>query len=122
MHEFPFDRRHPKANPYTFLAGWGSKVHMTLAVDDMGNLNPGATLVEPLAAGQSRSLGLGAGITTEAISSTDYEFFMSFSELAEEYKKTQAAGLVEEYCQRPRGCCWRAIFSSTICLIVPWSL
>ena len=28
---------------------------------------------------------------------------MSFSELAEEYKKTRAAGLVEEYCQRPKG-------------------
>lgn len=101
--EFPTDRRHPRANPYSFLAGWGAKVHMTLAVDNTGAVNPGATLIDPLSGGQSRSLGLGAGISTEAISTTDYEFFMSFPELRDEYKQTSAAGLVEGYCARPRG-------------------
>ncbi|WP_076866176.1 hypothetical protein [Bradyrhizobium mercantei] len=103
MQEFPVDKRHPNANPYSFLKGWGAKVHMTLAVDDTGSLNPGATLIEPLPTSQSRSLGLGAGITTEAVSTTDYEFFMSFSELADELDKKSRAGLVEGYCQAPKG-------------------
>jgi hypothetical protein len=81
LREFPTDRRHLRQNPFIFLTGWGAKVHITLAVDDMASLNPGATLIDPLPAAQSRSLGLGAGVTTEAVSTTDYEFFVSFSEL-----------------------------------------
>ncbi|WP_315745462.1 MULTISPECIES: hypothetical protein [unclassified Bradyrhizobium] len=103
MNEFPTDKRNPRANPYYFLAGWGAKVHMTLAVDLTGSLNPGATLIEPLSGSQSRSLGLGAGISSEAISTTDYEFFMSFPELRDDYNRTAAAGLVEGYCARPKG-------------------
>src|SRR5437879_3720337 len=98
---FPSDKRFRKANPYSFLAGWGARVHLTLAVDNTGALNPGATLIQPLASSQSRSLGLGAGISTEAISTTDYEFFMSFAEIHQEYK--HAVGPVEGYCPPPSG-------------------
>jgi hypothetical protein len=101
MHEFPTDKHHRRSNPYSFLAGWGAKVHLTLAVDNTGALNPGATLIQPLPASQSRSLGLGAGISTEAISTTDYEFFMSFSELDKEYKR--AFDRIEKYCPAPEG-------------------
>src|ERR1700733_468685 len=92
---FPTDKRFRKAGPYTFLAGWGARVHLTLAVDNTGALNPGATVIQPLPMSQSRILGLGAGISTEALSTTDYEFFMSFSEINEEYK--HAIGPVEGY-------------------------
>jgi hypothetical protein len=98
---FPSDKHFRKANPYSFLAGWGARVHLTLAVDNTGALNPGATLIQPLPMSQSRSLGLGAGISTEAISTTDFEFFMSFSEINEEYKRT--LGPVEGYCPAPAG-------------------
>jgi hypothetical protein len=88
-------------NPYMFLNGWGAKVHITLSVDNTSSLNPGATLIEPLASSQFRSLGLGAGITTEAISATDFEFFMSFTELKKEYEKNHYT--VENYCPPPPG-------------------
>ena len=85
LNEPPFDRHHN--NRYAFLKGWGAKVHLTLAVDNTGNLNPGATLIKPLPASQSFSLGLGAGVTTEAVSTTDYEFFLSFAEMNGELRK-----------------------------------
>lgn len=88
-------------NPYSFLNGWGAKVHITLAVDNTGSLNPGATLIEPLASSQSRSLGLGVGISTEAVSTTDFEFFMSFAELKKEYDANRPT--VETYCPAPPG-------------------
>jgi hypothetical protein len=85
LNEPPFDKHHN--NRYSFLKSWGAKVHLTLAVDNTGSLNPGATLIRPLPASQSTSLGLGAGISTEAISSTDYEFFLSFAEMDKELRK-----------------------------------
>lgn len=101
MHEFPPDKRHPRANPYYFLTGWGAKVHLTLAVDNTSSLTPGATLINPLPSSQSTTLGLGAGISTEAVSTTDYEFFMSFKELEAEYEAY--GGRVEGYCPAPAG-------------------
>jgi hypothetical protein len=101
MFSVPTRAHHKNDNPYSFLAGWGAKVHLTLAVDNTGSLNPGATLIEPLPMSQSRSLGLGAGITTEAISTTDFEFFMSFAELYDEYKRS--TNRIEEYCPAPKG-------------------
>jgi hypothetical protein len=68
---FPSDKHFKKANPYSFLADWGARVHLTLAVDNTGALNPGATLIQPLPMSQSRSFGIGAGISTEAVSTTD---------------------------------------------------
>lgn len=91
LNEPPFDRHHN--NRYSFLKGWGAKVHLTLAVDDTASLNPGATLIDPLPASQSFSLGLGAGVTTEAITTTDYEFFLSFAEMNKELKGDPALSL-----------------------------
>jgi hypothetical protein len=85
LNEPPFDRHHN--NRYAFLKGWGAKVHLTLAVDNTGSLNPGAMLIKPLPASQSFSLGLGAGATTEAVSTTDYEFLLSFAEMNGELRK-----------------------------------
>ena len=59
LREPPFDRHHN--NRYAFLKGWGAKVHLTLAVDNTGALNPGATLINPMPASQSFSLGLEPG-------------------------------------------------------------
>src|ERR1700691_696326 len=54
LNEPPFDKHHN--NRYSFLKSWGAKVHLTLAVDNTGSLNPGATLIRPLPASQSTSL------------------------------------------------------------------
>lgn len=80
----------PKDNRFGFLAEWGAKVHLTISVDNTVSLNPGATLIEPLAAGTSRSLGLGAGVSTQAIAQKDIEFFLSFPELGREFSALQA--------------------------------
>src|SRR5258706_10260961 len=53
---------------FGFLSQWAAKVHLTLVVDDQVSINPGATLIEPLKiAGTSRSLAVGAGLTTQAV-------------------------------------------------------
>ncbi|MGJ4970008.1 hypothetical protein ACQR1N_08640 [Bradyrhizobium sp. HKCCYLRH1073] len=77
--------------PFAFLQGWAAKLHFTVIVDDSAGLNPGATLIHPLApAGstpQSYSTGIGAGVTTQAVRQEDYEYLISFSDLATEFKK-----------------------------------
>src|ERR1700753_1046091 len=90
-----------KSNPFRFLNGWGAKVHLTLGVDNVASVNSGATLIQPLPMSQSRRLGLGAGISTEAVSTTDFEFFMSFAELKSDFRNYR--NLVETYCPAPRG-------------------
>src|SRR4051795_12290454 len=43
---------------FGFLTQWSAKVHLTVAVDETGSINPGVTFIEPLAvAGTNRSLG-----------------------------------------------------------------
>lgn len=76
--------------PFTFLLDWAVKLHLTISVDDQASVNPGATLVNPLPAvgsvGQSRSVGLGVGFTSQAIRQEDYEYLMSFADLRDEFK------------------------------------
>jgi hypothetical protein len=83
--------------PFVFLANWAAKIHLTIAVDDSAALNPGATITNPIdktvatplipATTEFFSLGLGAGITTEAIRTEDIEFLVSFSDLIKEFQK-----------------------------------
>lgn len=93
-----------------FLLQWTSKVHLTLAVDNTASLNPGATIINPLpnamplggsigAVSQSFSLGIGGGATTEAIATTDIEFFLSLKETEDVLKAHPEGGT----CVRPDG-------------------
>jgi hypothetical protein len=82
--------------PFVFLKNWAAKIHLTIAVDDTAGLNPGATITTPLdktvatalipATTEFFSLGIGAGVTTEAIRTEDVEFLMSFSDMAIEFQ------------------------------------
>lgn len=44
---------------------WGVQATVDLQVDETGALNPGVTFIEPLSGGQSRSLGLGATLSSQ---------------------------------------------------------
>ena len=81
--------------PFVFLANWAAKIHLTIAVDDTVGFTPGATITHPLdktvttllipATVETFSLGIGAGISTEAIRTEDVEFLVSFSEMIKEF-------------------------------------
>ncbi|MCP1926404.1 hypothetical protein [Bradyrhizobium elkanii] len=81
-----------KTHPFTFLLDWAVKLHFIVAVDDTASINPGATLISPLPAvgsvGQSRSVGIGVGLMSEAVRQEEYEYLMSFAELRDEFKIT----------------------------------
>lgn len=94
-----------RENPrFRFLTQWAAKVHLTLVVDDMSSINPGATLIEPLAVtGTSRSLAIGAGLTTEAVRTEDIEFFMSFPEVLHEMSSPLVWEKTYDFCRRDDG-------------------
>jgi hypothetical protein len=72
------------STPYAFLYDWAAKLHFTVIVDDQASLNPGTTIIHALppagAVAQTFSLGVGAGVTTQAVRQEDYEYLMSFKE------------------------------------------
>ena len=76
--------------PFAFLTSWAAKVHLTIVVDDTTSINPGATLIHTLppvgSTSQNFNLGIGAGITTEAVRQEDMEFLMSLSDMVKEFK------------------------------------
>jgi hypothetical protein len=91
-----------KHYPYTFLLDWAAKLHFTISVDNTGSINPGATVINPIPAvgsvTQSRSVGIGAGLQSEAVRQEDYEYLMSFSDMKDEFKKP-GKGKLYNYCQ-----------------------
>lgn len=79
------DQKRKEDSRFAFLTQWSAKVHLTLVVDDTASINPGVTFIEPLSiANTSRSLAVGAGLSTQAIRTEDIEFFLSFSEVLKE--------------------------------------
>lgn len=79
------DQKRKEDDRFRFLTQWAAKVHLTLVVDDMASINPGVTFIEPLSiANTSRSLAVGAGLSTQAIRTEDIEFFLSFPEVLKE--------------------------------------
>src|SRR4051812_19165537 len=46
-------------------ARWGVQTTVDLQVDETGALNPGVSFIQPLAGDQSRSLGLGATLSSQ---------------------------------------------------------
>jgi hypothetical protein len=72
---------------FGFLSQWSAKVHLTVAVDGSATINPGVTFIEPLAVtGTSRSLGIGVGLSTQAVRTEDIEFFLSFPDVIHEFR------------------------------------
>jgi hypothetical protein len=68
---------------FNFLTQWAAKVHMTLTVDDTATVNPGLSVIEPLAvAGTTFTFGAGGSFSGQAVRQEDYEFFMSFMDTA----------------------------------------
>ncbi len=91
---------------FRFLTQWSAKVHLTVAVDNTATVNPGATIIHPLKhAGTSSSLGLGAGLNTEAVRTEDIEFFLAFPNLLDEFGKMDRKTFEERYhdCQFENG-------------------
>ena len=92
--------------PFVFLKDWAAKLHFTIAVDMNSAINPGATLVRALppagSVSQTFSLGLGAGVSTQAVRQEDYEYLISFSDLATEFKDAKNADLYNR-CQFEQG-------------------
>jgi hypothetical protein len=73
-------------------------------VDDQASLNPGATIIHALppagAVAQTFSLGLGVGLTTQAVRQEDYEYLMSFRDLRTENPNKNP---LYNYCDLPEG-------------------
>jgi hypothetical protein len=89
---------------FDFLTQWAARVHLTLVVDDTASINPGATFIEPLAvANTSRSLGVGGGLTTEAVRTEDIEFFLSFPEMFREMSVPFVWQQNYDFCRRDDG-------------------
>ena len=89
---------------YSFLKRWAAKVHLTMIMDNTAAITPGVLLTNPLhnayvtsvgpatlggsafpATAQNFTLGLGAGLTTEAVRTGNLEFFLSFAEMKKEF-------------------------------------
>ena len=68
-----------------FLRSWAAKIRLTVAVDDNVQINPGASFSSPLHTvdnvAQTFTLGVGAGLTTQAVRQEDVEFLVSFKDI-----------------------------------------
>ena len=80
------------AQPFLFLRSWAAKICLSLVVDDTVAVNPGASVTTPLHTvnnvAQSFTLGVGAGLTTQAVRQEDVEFLVSFSDIDKEFHQT----------------------------------
>jgi hypothetical protein len=85
--------------PFAFLTTWAAKLHLTVIVDDTAAVNPGATFIRTLptvkSTSQSFNLGVGAGITTEAVRQEDMEFLISFSDMVKEFSNPKKRELYQ---------------------------
>jgi hypothetical protein len=82
------------AQPFLFLRSWAAKIRLSVVVDDSSAINPGASVTTPLHTvnnvAQSFTLGIGAGLTTQAVRQEDIEFLVSFSDIDKEFRQTSA--------------------------------
>jgi hypothetical protein len=93
--------------PFLFLRSWAAKIHLTLIVDDMGQINPGAQYTTPLHAvsgvTQSFSLGIGGGLTTQVQRQEDVEFLLSFKDIDKQHHDGELYTPLYHYCQPEPG-------------------
>jgi hypothetical protein len=94
------------AQPFLFLRSWAAKIRLSLVVDDSASINPGASVTTPLHTvnnvAQSFTLGVGAGLTTQAVRQEDVEFLVSFSDIDKEFQQT-STGPFYYSCPEDRG-------------------
>jgi hypothetical protein len=98
--------RTPDGRPFLFLTQWAAKIHLTIIVDDLVSVNPGATVTNPLdktvatplipATVETFGVGIGAGLSTEAIRTEDVEFLFSFSDMIQEFQKPSKRALYND--------------------------
>jgi hypothetical protein len=86
---------------FAFLSNWDATVDLTLIINDQSGLNPGVSIVDPLKSitlankgtfNQSFTLGLGGGVTGQAILTDTVSFSLALKELNSNEK-----GLSNEY-------------------------
>jgi hypothetical protein len=96
-----------RRQPFLFLRSWAAKVHLTLAIDDSAQINPGASYTAPLHTvnnvAQTFTLGVGGNATTEAIRQEDVEFLLSFKDIDAENNKRTMQSPLYHYCQPEPG-------------------
>jgi hypothetical protein len=86
----------PKTSPYWFLPDWNAGVDLTLVVNDQAGVSPSVSFVQPLTlaslAGRvtnmprSASLGVGAGVNTQAIRTEKMSFALTLKKVIAEVK------------------------------------
>ena len=93
--------------PFLFLRSWAAKIHLTMIVDDMGQINPGAQYTTPLHAvkgvAQSFRLGVGGGLTTQVQRQEDVEFLLSFKDIDKQHQDGELYTPLYHYCQPEPG-------------------
>ena len=91
------------ARPFLFLRSWAAKIHLTVVVDDSISLNPGASVTTPLRTinnvSQTFTLGVGAGVTTQAVRTEDIDFLVSFSDIQTEFNQGEMNGPNYDFCR-----------------------
>src|SRR5262245_6391900 len=60
---------------------WGVQVTVDLQVDETGAVNPGGSFIEPLSGGQSRSLGLGATLSSQGTREDKFSNYWNIDKL-----------------------------------------
>jgi hypothetical protein len=96
---------------YSFLTNWDATVDLTLIANDLSAISPGVSLVNPLkqvvdkARGtfsQSFSLGLGGGVSGQAIRTETLSFSLSLKEVQDELRKPALRARYHD-CALPNG-------------------
>jgi hypothetical protein len=72
-----------------WLSQWDATVHLELVLNEQGGVAPGVTY-SPSAFSHSFSLGIGGGITTQAVRTDDVQFSLSMAELIDEFDLKRA--------------------------------
>lgn len=85
-----------------FLTQWSATVHLTRIVDGSSGINPGATLTDAIPGG-SFSLGVGAGLTTQAVKTDELQFFLSFPHVINELYRPRKYQTVYRGCELNKG-------------------
>lgn len=104
---YPAELLPERRQPFLFLRSWAAKIRLTVAVDDNVQISPGASYTSPLHTvnniSQTFTLGVGAGLTTQAIRQEDVEFLISFRDLDAENDSGRMDTWLYDFCRKEPG-------------------